>query len=100
MPAHGRHPERSGRRHHPKIVKVVEREGYVEKTLQFLVDEGPEVQVRSLRFRGNDSFPGAVPLGLGVNLQGDAKLEQVPGFVNGSPFSAWKVEDDVEKIEL
>lgn len=83
-----------------KNVKTVEREGYIEKTLQLLVDEGPEVQIRSLRFRGNTFVAGSVPLGMGLNLQGDAGLEQVPGVVNGSPFSALKVEDDAEKIEL
>lgn len=83
-----------------KNIKIVERDGYVEKTLQFLVDEGPEVQIRHLRFRGNHSFPGSVSLGMGINLQGDAGLEQVPGVLNGSPFSAWKVDDDIQKVEL
>ena len=87
-----------------------EREGYyfasvetradeVARMLTFYVDEGPQVHVGNLRFRGNKSFPGSVLLGFGENLEGSAKLESVGGVFN-KPFSRWSIEDDVKKLEL
>ena len=83
-----------------KVVKETQKGGRTERTMTLLVDEGPQVLVGSLKFRGNRSYPGNVFLRYGQNLQGSAKLESVPGLFGGNPFSKWKVEDDIQKVEL
>ncbi|MCB9870849.1 MAG: BamA/TamA family outer membrane protein [Planctomycetes bacterium] len=83
-----------------KVVKQTTKAGRSERDVTLMVDEGPQVLVRSLVFRGNASFPGEVFLRYGDNLQGSAKLECVPGVFYGNPFSKWKVQDDIEKVEL
>ena len=81
------------------FVDIQIRTDDVERTLTFYIDEGPEVTVRDLKFRGNDSFPGETVFGYGQNLQGSAKLENVPGAIWGAPFSEWKVEEDIQRVE-
>ena len=80
------------------FVDIQIRTDDVERTLTFYVDEGPQVTVRDLKFRGNKSFPGETVFGYGQNLQGSAELENVPGVIWGAAFSDWKVEEDIQRV--
>ncbi|MEM7204862.1 MAG: outer membrane protein assembly factor [Planctomycetota bacterium] len=80
---------------------IIERDDETS-TLTFVIDEGPKVTVRRVRFRGNQSFPGTAPLRLYANLIGDAEIESAPAgrILRGSAYSEEAVLDDLERLRL
>lgn len=76
-----------------------------DRSLQFRVDEGPRVTVRSLEFFGNRTFPGEPPLGfLGSAdyLARDARIQSDPawGLVSGGYYSREILDEDLDRLRL
>lgn len=72
--------------------------------LTFFVDEGTEVEVGEVFFRGNETFPGDNPwywfFGE-VTLLDKAGIKSQPsGLFSGSPYSVEIVEDDLESLRF
>ena len=75
------------------------------KTLQVLIEEGPEVSVRNIDFLGNRSFPAHPVLGLfGTDsyLVRDARIESDPAgmLFGGGAFSREVLEEDLDRLRL
>lgn len=76
-----------------------------QRTLRFVVDEGPMVTVGTVTFVGNASFPADPILGLfGTDsyLLRDARIDSDParGLVSGGAFSREVLEEDLDKLRL
>ncbi len=78
--------------------KVTVRVDDKQSMITLLVDEGPNVKVRSLDFRGNEAFPDTSILGLTWNLMGSAKLKGTPGFLGDAPFSRKVLAEDLDRL--
>jgi len=88
------------------------RDGYVHvdirvkekdetSTITVHVDEGAQVTIRHLYFRGNKSYPATTFLNFGDNLTGGAKLgSKARGILRGSPYSAQTIDEDLDKLKL
>lgn len=72
---------------------------------RFVIDEGPEVTVASVRFVGNTSF-AAMPhfgvFGAGNYLVRDSHIQSDPaGFLGGTaPYSREILEEDIDRLRL
>ena len=85
--------------HHARVRLEADEQA---NTMTMVVDEGPEVTVRRVRFRGNRAFPGDAPLDLYQNLVGSGDLESQPAgwFLGGKPYSEEAVEADLDKLRI
>lgn len=84
------------------FVRVELRKDPERSVLTFQIDEGPQVTVRRVHFRGNRAFPGEAFLGLWTNLAGDAELQSDPAgwFTSGAPYSDEAVEEDLTNLRI
>lgn len=74
------------------------------KIVTFRIDEGPEVTVGAVSFRGNRSYPGVNPtfLSAGDYLARESRMQCAPQGIlgDGGPFSREVLEEDVERLQL
>ncbi len=74
------------------------------KVVAFRIDEGPEVTVGAVRFRGNLSFPGApaTMLSTGDYLVRESRMQSSPeGLLGkGGAFSREILEEDLDRLQL
>lgn len=74
------------------------------KIVTFRIDEGPEVTVGTVSFRGNRSFPGVNPtfLSAGDYIARESRMQCAPeGLLgDGGPFSREVLEEDVDRLQL
>jgi outer membrane protein insertion porin family len=69
--------------------------------LKIQVDEGAQVTVRDIYFRGNKTYPATTMMNLGENLTGGAKMEsKARGLLRGSPYSQQTIDEDLDKLRL
>lgn len=85
--------------YHARVKRVPNDE---TSTMTMLVDEGPEVTVRRVHFRGNRAFPGDAPLDLYQNLIGSGEIESGPAgwLLAGDVYSEEAVEADLDKLRI
>ena len=71
-----------------------------KKVLTFVVDEGPYVRVKSIRYIGNKSFSATAFMGLSVNITGSAEVKSTPGWFifADSAYSEKTVQEDLDRI--
>jgi len=80
----------------------------VERSLrrvQFQIDEGPRVTVRTIHLHGNTSFPGSAAFGLfgaGNYLLRDSHILSDPpwGLGRGESYSREVIEEDLDRLRL
>lgn len=74
------------------------------KIVTFRIDEGPEVTVGTVSFRGNLSYPGVNPtfLSAGDYVARESRMQCAPEgmFGDGGPFSREVLEEDVDRLQL
>jgi outer membrane protein insertion porin family len=74
------------------------------KIVTFRIDEGPEVTVGTVSFRGNRSYPGVNPtfLSAGDYIARESRMQCAPEGIlgDGGPFSREVLEEDVERLQL
>jgi len=76
------------------------------RSVTLRVDEGPQVTVRNVYFRGNKSFPGDVPITFmsaeEVLVSSDTQLKSTGrwAFAKGAPFSTEVIEEDLDRLRL
>ena len=66
--------------------------------LTFVVDEGPLVKVRDVRFIGNTSYVGSSALGLRKSVRGGSGMKSTPSLFSDAPYSPEDVGNDLDKI--
>ena len=93
-------------------IALVEREPKVgessgerpRKIITFRIDEGEDVTIGTVSFRGNRSFPGVNPtfLSAGDYLARESRMQCAPegAFGSGGPFSRELLEEDVDRLQL
>jgi len=70
-------------------------------TIKIHIDEGAQVTVRNLYFRGNKTYPATTFLSFGDNLTGGAKLGTEARWLwRGSPYSEQTIEEDLDRLKL
>ena len=74
------------------------------RLVTFRIDEGPEVTVGTVSFRGNGAFPGVNPtiLSAGDYVARESRMQCAPegSFGDGGPFSREVLEEDVDRLQL
>ncbi len=66
--------------------------------LTFVVDEGPLVKVRDVRFIGNKTFVGDSAFGLRKSVLGGSGMKSTPGFFSNSIYNLEQLDGDLDKL--
>ncbi len=76
-----------------------------QRTLRFVIDEGPKVTIGQVQFLGNSTFAANPVLGVFGSddyLLRDARIDSDParGLINGGAYSREVLEEDLDKLRL